>query len=198
MNSLTPSHHVSEKGRPPTETDLTVKLICIHAVHGLLVAVHVAALVAAVKVWHIPLGLRNFALVQTGVTAGLQLTFLIIIGGLVSLVREIAVDANIRHRPFRFVVILAGSLICSSPDSWAAASPTESLVWLIFLSFRELALHTVSIFTAGPITDAVGCTRLETDPGLLCLLHPLADQQRIDFRDHFRGRANPFHRIRGV
>ncbi|KAJ7653992.1 hypothetical protein DFH06DRAFT_520665 [Mycena polygramma] len=130
MNSLTPSQHVSENGWLP-KTDFAVKLISIHAIHGLLVAIHVAALVAAIKVWHVPLGLRNYALVQTGVTAGLQLAFLIIIGGLVSLVREIAVDGNIRHP-------LTLGLLHLRLKAWSGLFSSLSANWLYIRSQSSL------------------------------------------------------------
>ncbi|KAJ7896605.1 hypothetical protein B0H14DRAFT_3425396 [Mycena olivaceomarginata] len=59
--------------------------------------VHIAALVAAIKNWSIHVGFADVTLVQTGVTACLQVAFIVIIGGLVSQARELAVDADIRH-----------------------------------------------------------------------------------------------------
>ncbi|KAJ6625155.1 hypothetical protein B0H10DRAFT_2003913 [Mycena sp. CBHHK59/15] len=155
MNSSpTDAKQASKKGRTP-KTHLTTKLTTIHAVHGLLVAVHVAALVAVIKGWSISLGLVNFTLVQTGVTAGLQLASIIIIGGLISLVREIAVDANIRHPPTL-------GLLHLRLKAWAGLFSSVSANWLYSQSHSTLpdppGLKKILIFI-------VCCTLLQISSG---------------------------------
>ncbi|KAF7368002.1 hypothetical protein MSAN_00866000 [Mycena sanguinolenta] len=65
----------------------------------LLVGVHAVAVVAAVKGWFIQISITKVDSVQTWITAALQATFMIIVGALVALVREFAVDEDIRHPP---------------------------------------------------------------------------------------------------
>jgi hypothetical protein len=118
MSSVLPNFSDSKfppEKRQVTNTHWVMKLPTLHVVHALLVGVHVVALLAAKNGWSISVGRLNVSgcytlascnllthcqvtSVQTGITAGLQVASFIIIGGLVALAREIAVDADIRHR----------------------------------------------------------------------------------------------------
>lgn len=104
----------SEFGGKAVNSHLTAKWVTLHVVHGLLVAVHIVAVVAALKGWLIefklvnvslyPVALahllmpRQIGLVQTGVTAGLQVAFTLIVALVVSLAQEFAIDAEVRRR----------------------------------------------------------------------------------------------------
>jgi hypothetical protein len=57
-SSKSDSEVVSEKAQT-VKPHLTAKLAAIHAVHGLLVGVHVVGLVAAIKSWSIHVGFAD-------------------------------------------------------------------------------------------------------------------------------------------
>ncbi|KAJ7106240.1 hypothetical protein C8R44DRAFT_745314 [Mycena epipterygia] len=120
----------------------TPKLVAVHVVHGILVGVHVFALFAALRGWSIDLGLHNVVSLQTGITAGLQVALTIIVGILVSVAREIAVDAHIRRR----------RAYTRSP-----ASPTPGLVRVVFFSLSRLALPSFAWYASPPFRrQAIG------------------------------------------
>ncbi|KAJ7863317.1 hypothetical protein B0H14DRAFT_3608580 [Mycena olivaceomarginata] len=107
MNHTYEAPTSSEASEPKLESEQEVKLVSLgaklgifHVGHALLVGAHAVAVVAAVKGWFITVAATNAASIQTGVTAVMQGAFLIIVGGLVSLVREFAVDENIQHPHF--------------------------------------------------------------------------------------------------
>ncbi|KAJ7612715.1 hypothetical protein FB45DRAFT_1036929 [Roridomyces roridus] len=95
------SGSITGKGRDTSRGlgSQSLKLAAIHSTHALLIALHAVALVAAIKKWEIRPRFADIALTQTGITAGLQVAFALIVGVLVYLTRGIAVDANIRAPP---------------------------------------------------------------------------------------------------
>jgi hypothetical protein len=121
---------------------------------------------------------REVSLVQTGVTACLQVATLLIIGGLVALTREIAVDLDIRHRQ----LLLRGAArdisdptTHLSPYTRSLTSSTHGVVWRIFLPFGQLALFSLSFQTNG-------LTGFKKHSTLSWMLHNPASQQWIHLR----------------
>ncbi|KAJ7835414.1 hypothetical protein B0H13DRAFT_2369302 [Mycena leptocephala] len=117
LPSLSDSTILPEK-RQMTKPHWVMKLVTLHVVHALLVGAHVVALLAAKNGWSI-----SVTLVQTGLTAGLQVASFIIIGGLVALAREIAVDADIRHPSTLGILHLR-------VKAWSGFSSSLSANWL--------------------------------------------------------------------
>ncbi|KAJ7133371.1 hypothetical protein C8R44DRAFT_849487 [Mycena epipterygia] len=130
LPAFSDSELVLKKGQT-AKPHLIVNFVAVHVGHGLLVAVHIVALVAALKGWSIDIGFLDVPSVQSGVTAGLQAAFILIIGGLVSLVREIAVDADIRNPPTL-------GLLHLRLKAWSGLSSSLSANWLYSRSPSEL------------------------------------------------------------
>ncbi|KAJ7181529.1 hypothetical protein C8R43DRAFT_941362 [Mycena crocata] len=105
---------MSGKGKPGN-AHLGAKLVAIHVVHTSLIGVHILVVITAFSKWSIPVGALDISLVQTGITAGLQVTFIIIFGGLLALVREIAIDADIRDPPTLGLLPSTGSTVALIP-----------------------------------------------------------------------------------
>ncbi|KAJ3929890.1 MAG: hypothetical protein NXY57DRAFT_976683 [Lentinula lateritia] len=91
----------SEKPTPatPTKPNMSFRLMVAHIIHGSLLILHVVALVASIKGWNIPVDFLGVSTFQSGITAALQVAFVLINGILISIVRDIAIDADVRHPP---------------------------------------------------------------------------------------------------
>ncbi|KAJ7474480.1 hypothetical protein B0H11DRAFT_2035621 [Mycena galericulata] len=126
----TDTEPVSEKART-VKPHLTAKWVIIHVGHALLVAVHVVALIAALKGWAVNINLADASRIQTGVTAASQVSFIGIIGLLLSLAREIATDAAIRHPPTL-------GLLHLRLKAWSSLSSSLSANWLYSRSHDAL------------------------------------------------------------
>ncbi|KAJ6470337.1 hypothetical protein C8R45DRAFT_1015424 [Mycena sanguinolenta] len=169
MNHTDEDPTSSEGSEPKLESEREVKLVSLgaklaifHAAHAVLVGAHAVAVVAAVKVWFMPVEITKAAAIQTGVTALLQGAFLIIVGGLISLVREFAVDETIQHPPTLGVLHLR-------LNAWSGLFSALSANWLYFQSTSDftppgpLRLKTVMFY--------LGCgTLLQVSSGAIIAL----------------------------
>ncbi|KAF8830790.1 hypothetical protein HHX47_DHR2000907 [Lentinula edodes] len=86
----------SEKPTPatPTKPNMSFKLMVAHIIHGSLLVLHVVVLVASIKGWNIPVDFLEVFTFQSGITAAPQVAFVLINGILISIVRDIAIDAD--------------------------------------------------------------------------------------------------------
>ncbi|KAJ7179652.1 hypothetical protein C8R46DRAFT_646485 [Mycena filopes] len=101
LSERTPTPSSEQMPTPSSEqtpSGPTFKRLAIQIVHTLLVVLHIVALVVAVKGWAIHYKFTSVVLVQTGVTAVLQVASILIVAPIVSLVREVSMDSNIRRR----------------------------------------------------------------------------------------------------
>ncbi|KAJ7181552.1 hypothetical protein C8R43DRAFT_1229399, partial [Mycena crocata] len=155
MDSSIPSSEVMSEKEKPAKAHLAAKLVAIHIVHALLVGAHIFAVVAAFSNWSIPFLVLDISLVQTGVTAGLQVAFIVIIGGLLALAREIAGDADIRNPPTL-------GLLHLRLKAWSGLSSSLSANWLYIRSNSnhpgEPGLKSIMFYLAS-------CTLLQVSSG---------------------------------
>ncbi|KAJ4472991.1 hypothetical protein J3R30DRAFT_750365 [Lentinula aciculospora] len=121
----------SEKLTHVTKPYLSSKLLAAHIIHGSLLTLHVVALVASIKGWTIPVNFMEISIIQTGITAALQVAFILINGILLSIVREIAIDTVIRHPPTLGILHLRlkawSTLWTSLTANWAYINSKSSL-----------------------------------------------------------------------
>ncbi|KAJ7612742.1 hypothetical protein FB45DRAFT_303167 [Roridomyces roridus] len=157
------------------------KLTFIHATHGVLIALHVVAVVTAIKGWQIRPGLSDIALVQTGITAVLQVASTVIVGVLISLTREVAVDGDIRAPPTLGLLHLRlhawSGLASSASSNWRYArsyftpstpEPPGLKSIFLYLGFCALLqLSSGSIFAISLDTSRAETLSSFTDPDVL-------------------------------
>ncbi|KAJ3758298.1 hypothetical protein EV360DRAFT_83199 [Lentinula raphanica] len=121
---------------------VSTKLLTAHIIHGCLLALHIVALVASIKGWTIPVNTLDVSLFQTGITAALQVFFILINGTLLSIVRDIAIDADIRHPPTLGILHLR---LKSWTGLWSATTANWAY-WRSKLSLEESQLKRIFFY----------------------------------------------------